>query len=37
MLKSSDPVISIVAERDIVMVSTQRKVRDRANPITSTI
>jgi predicted SnoaL-like aldol condensation-catalyzing enzyme len=26
------PVISIVAERDIVMVSTQRKVRDRANP-----
>ena len=26
------PVISIVAERDTVMVSTQRKVRDRANP-----
>jgi predicted SnoaL-like aldol condensation-catalyzing enzyme len=26
------PVISIIAERDIVMVSTQRKVRDRANP-----
>jgi predicted SnoaL-like aldol condensation-catalyzing enzyme len=26
------PVISIVAERDIVMVSTVRKVRDRANP-----
>jgi len=25
------PVISIVAERDIVMVSTVRKVRDRAN------
>lgn len=25
-------VISIVAERDIVMVSTARKVRDRANP-----
>jgi predicted SnoaL-like aldol condensation-catalyzing enzyme len=26
------PVISIVAERDIVMVDTVRKVRDRANP-----
>ena len=26
------PVISIVAERDIVMVSTVRKVRDRSNP-----
>lgn len=26
------PVISIVAERDIVMVSTARKVRDRAKP-----
>ena len=25
------PIISIVAERDIVMVSTVRKVRDRAN------
>jgi predicted SnoaL-like aldol condensation-catalyzing enzyme len=26
------PVIAIVAERDIVMVSTARKVRDRSNP-----
>jgi predicted SnoaL-like aldol condensation-catalyzing enzyme len=26
------PVISIIAERDIVMVSTQRKIRDRAHP-----
>jgi predicted SnoaL-like aldol condensation-catalyzing enzyme len=26
------PVISIIAERDIVMVNTVRKVRDRANP-----
>src|SRR5215467_5245271 len=26
------PVINIIAERDTVMVSTARKVRDRANP-----